>query len=153
MARTTIADLLVEARSRIEPRLDPASARAACERGALIVDLRSRDERSRNGVIPGSIHIPRSVLEWRLDPDSDWTNPHVGGLERELVLVCADGYSSSLAAASLRTLGFGRATDMVGGFTAWREAGLPVIPAPGAEPRPGELSGMGPPDSGEPPAA
>jgi rhodanese-related sulfurtransferase len=126
--RRTAADLLAEAQRRIAPRLDPQEAQEAASRGALLVDLRSNDERRREGVVPGSIHIPRSVLEWRVDPDSGHTNPHLGGLERKLVLFCADGYSSSFAAATLRELGCRAATDVVGGFTAWKAAGLPVQP-------------------------
>ena len=84
------------------------------------------------------------MLEWRVDPAADpaFHNPHVYGLDQRLVLVCADGYSSSLAAATLRDLGFGRATDLEGGFTAWKQLGLPVVPAP-ADP-PG-VAGMGDP--------
>jgi rhodanese-related sulfurtransferase len=126
-ARTTIDDLLREARSCLD-RLEPDQALAAQRDGALLVDTRSSDERRRDGVIPGSLHIPLSVLEWRVDPDADpaFHNPHVRGLEQQLVLVCAHGYSTSLAAARLHDLGFARATDLAGGFTAWRDAGLPV---------------------------
>jgi rhodanese-related sulfurtransferase len=85
------------------------------------------------------------VLEWRVDPECEYRNPVACDVERELVLMCADGYSSSLAAATLRELGFTHATDMVGGFTAWQAAGLPVSPAPPTPP-PGELPGMRPPD-------
>ena len=129
MARTTIADLLAEARQGLA-RLEPADAHAAAEAGALLVDLRSADERRREGVVPGSLHLPLSVLQWRCDPDSEHRNPAVPGLDARLVLFCADGYSSSLAAASLQRLGFARATDLVGGFRAWRAAGLPIHPAP-----------------------
>ena len=144
MARKTIDDLLVEARSRLA-RLEPEEALDAQRRGALIVDTRSGDERRRDGVIPGSIHVPRSVLEWRLDPDNDpaYRNPHAGGLDTWLVLVCAHGYSTSLAAATLQDLGFARATDVVGGFMAWREHGLPVRPEP--DTLPDAIPGMGPP--------
>lgn len=130
MGRKTIDDLLREARSRLE-RLEPKEALAAQRSGALLIDTRSHDERARYGVIPGSLHIPRSVLEWRLDPDADpaYRNPHVHGLDEWLVLVCAHSYSTSLAAATLQELGFHRATDVVGGFTAWTEQGLPVRPA------------------------
>jgi rhodanese-related sulfurtransferase len=109
--------------------------------------MRSHDERSRTGVIPGSLHIPRSVLEWRLDPAADpaFHNPHVDGLDQRIVLVCAHGYSSSLAAGSLQVLGFSRATDLDGGFVAWQAAGLPVRPAPDVDP--GAIPGMGDPDS------
>ena len=110
-----------------------------------MIDTRSSDERRRHGVIPGSIHIPRSVLEWRVDPDADpaFRNPHVHGLDQRLVLVCADGYSSSLAAATLQDLGFGRATDLDGGFTAWKELGLAVGTAPVQPPG---TAGMGDPE-------
>ncbi len=129
--RTTIHELLREARSRLD-RVAPSDLRAEQEAGALVIDTRSSDERRRHGIIPGSIHVPRSVLEWRVDPDADpaFRNPHVHGLDQRLVLVCADGYSSSLAAATLSDLGFGRATDLDGGFTAWKELGLPVRTAP-----------------------
>jgi rhodanese-related sulfurtransferase len=144
-ARKTIHDLLREARARLE-RLGPDETRAAQSEGALVIDTRSSDERRRDGVIPGSLHVPRSVLEWRLDPDAapEFHNPHVDGLEQQLVLVCAHGESSSLAAATLQELGFARATDLEGGFEAWRQAGLPVHPAPGVDPH--AVPGLGGPD-------
>ena len=144
--RTTLDDLLQEARSRLD-RLDPAAAREAQTEGALLIDTRSHDERSRTGVIPGSLHLPRSVLEWRLDPAADpaFHNPHVDGLDQRIVLVCAHGCSSSLAASTLQLLGFSRATDLDGGFVAWQAAGLPVRPAPDVDP--GATPGMGNPDS------
>jgi rhodanese-related sulfurtransferase len=143
--RTTIHDLLRDARGGLD-RLEPVEALAAQAEGALIIDTRSGDQRDHEGVIPGSIHIPRSVLEWRLDPDADpdFHNPHIVGLDQQLVLVCAHGYSTSLAAATLQQLGFSRATDVVGGFAAWQEAGLPVRPAPDV-PR-DAVPGMGDPD-------
>jgi rhodanese-related sulfurtransferase len=144
MCRRTIDDVLAEAASRIE-RLAPPDAQAAAADGALLVDIRSEDARERDGVIPGALHLPRTVLEWRVDPGSAWRNPAVGGLDRRLLLVCDHGYSSVLAAAGLRELGFDRVGDVVGGFEAWAAAGLPVSPAPPARP-PGELPGMGPPD-------
>ena len=112
--------MLAEARSRI-PRYTPAEAAAADD--ILLVDLRSTDERREHGVIPGSVHVPRSVLEWRADPTSENHNPELAG--NRLVLVCAQGYSSSLAAASLMQLGVD-AGDLDGGFEAWAAAGLPV---------------------------
>jgi len=143
--RKTIAELLAEARARLD-RLDPEEALAAQRSGALLVDTRSHDERARYGVIPGSLHIPRSVLEWRLDPaaDPEFRNPNVGGLDDWIVLVCAHGFSTSLAAATLQDLGFARATDLVGGFTAWKEQGLPVRPA--ARVPEDAVPGMGDPD-------
>jgi rhodanese-related sulfurtransferase len=143
-ARRDVEDLLAEARRRIAPRLEPEEAHEAQARGALMVDLRSSDERRRSGVVPGSIHIPRSVLEWRADPDCEYRNPMLTDLERQLVLMCADGFSSSLAAATLRELGWRWATDLVGGFKAWNKAGLPVRPASDAEVS--GLPGMGPPE-------
>src|SRR5262245_40205760 len=142
--RKTLAELLAEARSRLE-RLEPNAALAAQSDGALLVDTRSTDERTREGVIPGALHIPRSVLEWRLDPDADpaFHNPHVVGLDQQLILVCAHGESTSLAAATLQELGCSRATDLVGGFTAWRDAGLPVRSAPEVDPT--AVPGMGDP--------
>jgi MFS family permease len=146
--RRTAADLLADARRRIAPRLEPERAYEASSRGALLIDLRSQDERRREGIIPGSLHIPRSVLEWRVDPTSGHANPHVGGLERQLVLFCAQGFSSSLAAATLRELGR-NATDLIGGFAAWREAGLPVcVPAEERQDL-DQLPGMGAPEPPE----
>jgi rhodanese-related sulfurtransferase len=144
VSRTTIEDLLAAARGGLS-RLEPAEARAAQAAGALIIDTRSSDERRRAGVIPGSLHIPLSVLEWRLDPAADpsFHNSHIRGLDQQLVVVCAHGYSSSLAAARLQDLGFTAATDLAGGFEGWRDAGLPVV---GAEDEPaGAVPGMGDP--------
>jgi rhodanese-related sulfurtransferase len=130
-----IETVLAEARARIA-RYAPVEAAAA---GVLIVDTRSQDQRERNGIIPGSVHVPLSVLEWRCDQDSGHANPRLAG--RRLALVCAEGWSSSLAAARLVDLGVD-AGDVEGGFEAWREAGLPVAPAP----PPGDgLPGMGGP--------
>jgi rhodanese-related sulfurtransferase len=135
MARRTLDDLLREVRALIE-RLEPAEAWAATEQGALIVD--TRVDRSA-GVVPGSLHVPLSVLQWRVDPDSEWRNPHVGGLDTRLILICDHGESSSLAAASLLELGFTQVGEVIGGFEAWLAAGLPIAKAP--EPRAG-LPGM-----------
>jgi rhodanese-related sulfurtransferase len=126
MTRRTLDDLLREARAKIE-RLEPADAWVAADEGALIVD--TRVDRSA-GVVPGSLHLPLSVLQWRVDPDSDWRNPHVGALDTRLILICDHGESSSLAAASLLELGFTRVGDVAGGFEAWVVAGLPVVAAP-----------------------
>jgi MFS family permease len=148
--RRNVDDVLADARRRIAPRLEPEQAHQALATGALIVDLRSNDERRRSGVVPGSIHIPRSVLEWRTDPDCEYRNPAACDLERQLVLMCADGFSSSLAAASLCELGFRRATDLVGGFNAWKQAGLPFQPPREVE-ADGGLPGMGEPEPSESP--
>jgi rhodanese-related sulfurtransferase len=139
-----VEGLLAIARERID-RFEPEGARAAVATGeALIVDLRSSDERRRHGIVPGSLHVPRSVLEWRADPASEWRSPHLAGRD-VLILLCAEGYSSSLAAASLLDLGYERAADVVGGFDAWRKAGLPVATATEAD---GSRPGMGAPAPG-----
>jgi rhodanese-related sulfurtransferase len=139
-----VEGLLEAARERIE-RVEPEIAWGWAASGeALIVDLRSGDERRRHGIVPGSVHVPRSVLEWRADPTSDSHNPQLEGRGR-LILLCAEGYSSSLAAASLVELGRVGAGDVVGGFRAWRDAGLPVAAAPEDD---GAMPGMGGPETG-----
>ena len=115
-----IDEMLAGARAQIV-RYSPAEAWAAED--VLLVDLRPDDVRAKTGVIPGSVHVARSVLEWRADPTSEWHDPSLAG--KRLVLICAEGYSSSLAAASLVQLGVD-AGDLDGGFDGWVEAGLPV---------------------------
>jgi rhodanese-related sulfurtransferase len=128
VARLTIDDLLARARSGLE-RLDPAAAQRALSLGATLIDIRSEVQRARDGVVPGSIHFPRNVLEWRLDPDSDGADQAVSrDLDAHVILMCDEGYQSSLAAATLQAIGFSRATDISGGFQAWRAAGLPIDP-------------------------
>jgi MFS family permease len=143
--RRTAAELLAEAQSRIAPRLKPMDAFKAMQDGAVLVDLRSNDERRRWGIIPGSIHIPRSVLEWRLDPDSGYSNPYLR-LDQRVIVFCEHGFSSSFAAVTLRDLGCRTSTDIVGGFAGWKTAGLPVLNAgEDDELDEGQLPGMGPP--------
>jgi len=125
MPPTTIDDLLAAARARLV-RLDPAAAGEAAASGALIIDTRCAEARRTSGAIPGSVHVPLSVLYWRLDRTSGHADESLADRERQIILVCADGYSSSLAAATLRDLGFSRATDLAGGFTGWAAAGMPV---------------------------
>ena len=118
-----IDEMLADARSRIV-RYTPGEAEAGvAAQDVLLVDLRSADEREQTGVIPGSKHVPRSVLEWRADSTCEWHDPELAG--RRLVLVCGQGYSSSLAAASLVELGVD-AGDLVGGYEGWVAAGLGV---------------------------
>jgi rhodanese-related sulfurtransferase len=133
---------MAEARTRIA-RYEPPEAQERALDGSVIVDVRSHDERMRNGVIPSSVHVPRSVLEWRVDPTSGFSNPYVDDPALELILVCHEGYSSSLAGSSLRELGRTRVADIVGGFQAWLDAGLETIEA--GVPLEG-LPGMGGPD-------
>jgi rhodanese-related sulfurtransferase len=122
----TIDDVLAEARRRID-RLTPAQAAAEAAAGAVLVDTRDTGDRARDGTIEGSVHIPRTVLEWRADPSSDSSDPRIADPRVRLIIVCDEGYSSSLAAASLKDLGFERVADLEGGFVAWKAAGLPVI--------------------------
>ena len=126
--RLTIDELLERARARLR-RVEVAEATDAVREGAVLVDIRSDHQRAADGVIPGAIHHPRNVLEWRADPTSGASDPELASdLDRQVILVCNEGYASSLAAETLQQLGFSRATDLVGGFQAWREAGLPVDP-------------------------
>lgn len=124
-SRTTIDELLARARSGLD-RLGPDQANAAVAEGALLVDIRSESQRAADGVVPGAVWFARNVLEWRCDPASDARDERVGDLDRHLIVMCDEGYQSSLAAATLQELGFARATDLAGGFRAWRAAGLPV---------------------------
>src|SRR5688572_22590187 len=127
-ARMTVDELLSAARNRLQ-RLDPVAARDAVSAGAVLIDIRSERQRERDGVIPDAHFVPRNVLEWRLDPTSNHADPAFGGdINRHVILVCDEGCQSSLAAATLQQLGFCRATDVDGGFQAWRALGLPVVP-------------------------
>jgi rhodanese-related sulfurtransferase len=126
-ARATIGGLLEAARARLE-RLEPSAALDALAEGSLLIDTRDVAVRRETGVIPGSVHVPLSVLFWRLDPTSESSDPRLADPNRRVVLICAHGCSSSLAAATLLDLGYERATDVVGGFEAWAAAGLPVSP-------------------------
>ena len=117
--------MLAESRRGVR-RLTPWEAAAAAGRGALLVDTRTEAQRRHQGEIPGAVVIDRTVLEWRLDPGSEFRIPEATGYDVEVVVLCRQGYSSSLAAASLRRVGLHRATDVIGGVEAWMAAGLPV---------------------------
>ena len=121
----TIDELLERARSRLL-RVDAAQAARELADGALVVDTRPADQRAEQGVIPGALVVGRNVLEWRLDPSSPSRIPQAVDLDVRVIVVCAEGFSSSLAAATLQELGFWNATDLIGGFVAWEAAGLPV---------------------------
>jgi rhodanese-related sulfurtransferase len=122
---STVEQLLTEARARLH-RLTPARAQAAARGGAVLIDIRSEVQRERDGVIPGSRFIARNVLEWRCDPASPWRDAAVTDAQAQVIVICNEGYQSSLAAATLQQLGANRATDVIGGFQAWKAAGLPV---------------------------
>jgi rhodanese-related sulfurtransferase len=121
----TIDYVLARARSMLD-RLEPAEAAAALASGALLVDIRPARYRELEGEIPGSVVIERNVLEWRLDPSSD-ARLDIASYDHQVVVICNEGYTSSLAAAALQELGIRRATDLAGGFRAWRARGLPVV--------------------------
>ncbi|MER5335956.1 rhodanese-like domain-containing protein [Micromonospora sp. NPDC049460] len=121
--------LLEQARAGVR-RLTPHQTVEAVRTGALLVDTRTDVQRREQGDLPGAVVIDRTVLEWRLDPASAWRIPEATGYDRRIVVVCRQGYASSLAVASLRALGLHRATDVIGGVQAWREAGLPMSDRP-----------------------
>jgi rhodanese-related sulfurtransferase len=121
----TAEQLLDEARTRLQ-RLTPEQAEAAARAGALLIDIRSEVQRERDGVIPGSRFIARNVLEWRCDPASPWRDRAVTDARARAIVICNEGFQSSLAAATLHQLGLVDATDVIGGFQAWKAARLPV---------------------------
>ncbi len=125
--RRTIDDVLADARAQLQ-RVDPVQAHEAAGRGAVLVDIRPAANRDAEGEIPGAIIVERNVLEWRLDPASDARLP-VASYDLEVIVVCNEGYTSSLAAAALQELGVHKATDLTGGFREWKASGLPVTEA------------------------
>ncbi len=125
----TVEDLLAEARARLPHRPSPAEAFEAQAKGTLLVDIRGDDQRRADGLIPGAVVLPRNALEWRCDPASPWRHASICTWDQAIVLLCHEGFQSSLAAATLQQLGLRNATDLDGGFAAWRKAGLPVVPA------------------------
>ena len=127
MTGKTVDDLLAQARAGLA-RVDPTQARDAMRDGAVLVDIRAESQRERDGVVPGSVFVARNVLEWRCDPGGSHRDARVADPGRPVIVMCDEGYQSSLAAATLQELGHDRATDLAGGFQAWRAAGLPVAP-------------------------
>jgi rhodanese-related sulfurtransferase len=141
----SVDETLVLVRSGL-PRLSPAEANAAArEAGTFIVDTRPESQRRASGEIPGAIVVERNHLEWRLDPRSGSRIPEAVSTGVRWVVICERGYSSSLAADSLRRIGLPRSTDVIGGYQAWRAAGLPVHhpPVPTRPRGPGEGSAAG----------
>ena len=137
----SIDEVLAAARARLA-RITAADAFAELRDGATLIDIRPAAQRAAAGEVPGSIVIERNHLEWRLDPASDARLPQVTGYGLRPIVICAEGYTSSLAAAALLDLGLARATDVIGGYAAWQAAGLPTASAaertaaiaPGASP-------------------
>jgi rhodanese-related sulfurtransferase len=145
----TVDELLAEARALLPYRPSPAEALAAQANGALVVDIRGDDQRRAGGLIPGAVVVARNVLEWRCDPASPWRDAAIRTRDQVIIVVCQEGFQSSLAAAALQRLGLRKATDLDGGFAAWREAGLPVVPPGRAAAGP---SGRRPGSTGDIPA-
>ena len=135
----SVDEILTAARSRLT-RVTPDQAFSDLRAGAVLIDIRPAAQRTADGEVPGSVVIERNHLEWRLDPESEARLPWVTGYHLRPIVICAEGYTSSLAAAALQELGFARATDVAGGYLAWRASGLPtarpeestVVIAPGA---------------------
>ena len=132
-AARSIDEVLGEARARLR-RLGPRDAIEAMRAGALLVDIRTQAQRAEQGVVPGALHVERNVLEWRLDPRSPAKLPQAA-YDLRVIVMCVEGYTSSLAAASLQDLGVAGATDLAGGFRAWQRAGLPVLPGAAEAPQ------------------
>jgi rhodanese-related sulfurtransferase len=128
----SIDQLLAEVRGRID-RVHPAEAHRRMTAGALLVDTRPVEQRERDGEVAGAVVVDRNVLEWRLDPASPDRLPQITGYDLEIIVLCNEGYSSSLVADTLRTLGLTRTVDVIGGFVAWSAAGLPTTSAAQAD--------------------
>ncbi|MGH4013518.1 MAG: rhodanese-like domain-containing protein [Pseudonocardiaceae bacterium] len=120
--------MLAQARARLR-RLRPRQAHDAVAAGALLVDIRPGWQRAEEGEVPGALLVERNHLEWRFDPACDARLPQATGYDVQVIVLCSEGYTSSLAADSLRGLGLHRATDVIGGFQSWAAEGLPHTPA------------------------
>jgi rhodanese-related sulfurtransferase len=119
---SAIDQRLTEARARIAPRVAASELAGAIADGALVVDTRPSAQRDRDGTLPGALVIERNVLEWRLDPTSPHRIAEMDRPDRRVIVVCDEGYASSLAAAALLDLGLSDVTDLAGGFQAWRRS-------------------------------
>jgi rhodanese-related sulfurtransferase len=131
---TTVEEVLAEARAEID-RLTPAEAHRAAQHGALLIDIRPLEQRRRDGLVPGATVVDRNVLEWRLDPEGEHRIPELARRDRRVILICDEGYQSSLAAATLRRFALD-SCDVIGGVQEWMAAGLPLEPTPAPSPRP-----------------
>ena len=127
----SVDELLAEARSRIT-RVTPAEAARRVAGGAVLVDIRPQAQREAEGEVPGALVVERNHLEWRFDPESDARLPQATGYDVDVVVLCQEGYTSSLAADALRTLGLASASDVIGGHRAWVADGLPSTGGTGA---------------------
>ena len=127
-APRTIAEVLDAARQRL-PRLTPQEAQQASTAAAVVVDIRPAAQRASEGALPGALVVERNVLEWRFDPASD-ARLHIADHDLAVIILCQEGYTSSLAAVALHEVGVWRATDVVGGYAAWRRSGVPLWAGP-----------------------
>ena len=123
----TVDQLLDEARGRLPYRSSPEEVLRKMQDGTLVFDVRGDEQQRRDGLIPGAIVIRRNVLEWRCDPQSIWHHANVTHYDQKIIVVCDEGYQSSLAAANLQLMGMRNATDMEGGFQLWKQSGLPIV--------------------------
>ena len=128
-----VTELVARARARIQ-RHTPEHALALVKQGALLVDIRPAAQRAEHGEVPFALVIERNVLEWRLDPSSEWRVPEASSHQRVVIVLCQAGFASSLAAATLRDLGYSESGDVDGGFEAWRARGLPVTSSRASNP-------------------
>lgn len=124
----TVDELLEDARKLLPERPSPQQTLKEIAEGVFVVDIRGDEQQRRDGLIPGATIIRRNVLEWRCDPKSEWRHRKVTDHDQRIILVCDEGYQSSLAAANLHLLGMKNATDMAGGFQQWKGAGLAIAP-------------------------
>jgi rhodanese-related sulfurtransferase/mannose-6-phosphate isomerase-like protein (cupin superfamily) len=119
--------VLTTARARLKRVLPHEAFEAAARPDAVLIDIRPASQRASEGLIPGALIVERNVLEWRLDPSSNARLPIANSIDLQMIVFCSQGYASSLAASDLQDIGLWRATDVIGGFQAWRDAGLPAI--------------------------
>lgn len=124
----TVEQLLDQARALLPHRCSPEETLSEIEAGTLVIDIRGDEQQRVDGLIPGTLVIRRNVLEWRCDPACPWRHPKVTHHGQKIILFCNEGYQSILAAANLQRLGLTFATDMEGGFSRWKAAGLPTVP-------------------------
>ena len=132
---TTVEELLAEAAAEID-RLTPAEAREAAQQGALLIDIRPVEQRRRDGLVPEAAIVDRNVLEWRLDPDGEHRNPDLAHRDRQIILICNEGYQSVLAAATLRRFDLD-SCDVIDGVQGWMAANLPLEPTATRSTQPG----------------
>lgn len=130
MNKYSVEQLLCQARAALTPRLSPAQAYEEMGQGATLVDIRHVEQRMRDGDIPGALVVNRNEFEWRCDPSAPWRSERIAphDYDQRIIVLCGQGFQSSLAAANLQYMGMTNVTDVTGGFEAWKAAGLPIVP-------------------------